>query len=192
MADQQQADEQEIEQGAQQPEERPEGDAGADEGGAGGEEKLFTQADLDQKIAERLRRAKEQADKAAAKAAADAQREADEQQGKYKELYEGLQAKLTEAEGRATEMERAALRREAAEKSGLPASLAERLRGETLDEMLEDAKLLKNAMPKPQAPDINAGPRGTTKQTPSDDEIREQAAVLGVEYEFLKKQYGGD
>ncbi|MCO5182191.1 MAG: DUF4355 domain-containing protein [Candidatus Promineofilum sp.] len=189
MADQQQADEQEIEQDAQQSDERAEGDA---ESGEGGAEKLFTQAELDQKIAERLRRAKEQSDKAAAKAAADAQRKANEEQGKYKELYEGLQAQLTAAEGRAAELERAALRREAAEKSGLPAALAERLRGETLDEMLEDAKLLRNAMPKPQAPDINAGPRGTTKQTPSDDEIREQAAVLGVSYEHLKQQYGGD
>lgn len=196
MADEQQADEQQTEDQAEQIEQpteaqaTPPADATGDENG--GNEARFTQADIDRILKERLDRAKAQADKAAAKAAEDAQRKAAEDQGKYKELYEEMQAKLTEAEQRAAEMERAAMRQQATAQAGLPAALADRLRGDTLDEMLDDAKALQALIPKKDAPtNINGTARGTTKQAPDDDEIRRTAAQLGVSYELMKQHYGG-
>ncbi len=159
----------------------------------GGEGKRFTQDDLDRIVKERLDRAKAQADKAAAQAAEEAQRKAAEEQGQYKELYEKMQAQLQDAESKAAELERAALRREAADKAGLPAALADRLRGDTVEDMIGDAKEILSAMPKQNAPaNINGPARGTSKQAPDDDAIREQAAVLGVSFDLLKQQYGGD
>ncbi|MCB0070300.1 MAG: DUF4355 domain-containing protein [Caldilineaceae bacterium] len=196
MADeQQQAADQEVEQPTEQPEaQQVPDDATGDENG--GNEARFSQADVDRIVKERLDRAKSQAEKAAAKAAEDAQRKAAEEQGEYKKLYQSLQTKVEEAERRAAELERRELLREAAEKSGLPAALADRLRGESLDELMEDAKTLLASMPKSEktapATNINGTARGTTRQAPSDDDIREQAAVLGVSFELLKQQYGGD
>jgi hypothetical protein len=155
-------------------------------------EKVFTSAQVEEMIRDRLERQERKAAQAAEKAAEEAKRKAAEEQGEFKTLYEDTQAQLAEAQKQLAEMERASMRREAVDQTGLPAALADRLQGETLDEMVEDAKTLLAAMPKQQpATNINGTARGTTKAVPSDHEIQEQAAVLGVDWKLLKQQYVG-
>jgi septal ring factor EnvC (AmiA/AmiB activator) len=74
-----------------------------------------------------------------------------EQTRKDQELseLEKLQKKYQETEAKAAKLEREALQRAAAEKIGLPLAFANRIQGETPEEMAEDAKALLEAMPKP-------------------------------------------
>lgn len=81
-----------------------------------------------------------------AKAQAAAEAKALAEQGKYKELFEKQQADLAAAEAKARESELKLLRREAAAQTSLPAALAERLQGETLEEMVADAKAMLDAV----------------------------------------------
>lgn len=155
-------------------------------------EKTFTAAQVEAMIRERMERQERKAARVAEQAAEEAKRKAAEEQGEFKTLYEDTQEQLAEAQKRLAEMERASMRREAVDKTGLPAALADRLQGDTLEEMVEDAKTLLAAMPKQQpATNINGTARGTTKSVPSDHEIQEQAAVLGVDWKLLKQQYAG-
>lgn len=154
-------------------------------------EKTFTAAQVEAMIRDRMERQERKAARAAEEAAEEAKRKAAEEQGEFKTLYESTQEQLAEAQKRLAEMERASMRREAVDKTGLPAALADRLQGETLEEMVEDAKTLLSAMPKQPATNINGTARGTTKSVPSDHEIQEQAAVLGVDWKLLKQQYAG-
>ncbi len=78
------------------------------------------------------------------------------EQGKYKEIADSLQAKLEAAQSAARANEIRLLQRDVAAKTNLPVALAERLRGETEDEMIADARSILAALPKPTAPNINA------------------------------------
>lgn len=118
--------------------------------------KTFTQADVDRIIKDRLAREQAKATEAQAKAVADAEAKAMAEQGKYRELYEKQQAELTAKEQRIKAMELDSLRRSVASRLGLPDPLIDRLRGETVEEIENDAKALVAAMPKPAAPNINS------------------------------------
>lgn len=127
------------------------------------------------------------------------EREAAEQkalaeQGKFKELYEKEKAEREAALAKAREMERDNLRREVAREAGYP-SLWNRLQGETEDEIKADMETLKQSLPAPAAPDLNAGAGASPSRTPGRPvpnmaQIKEQAAVLGVNPRFLAEQYG--
>lgn len=65
---------------------------------------------------------------------------------------EKLQKRLTETETRLKQKEIAEARRAAAEKVGLPVALAQRLQGETPEELETDAKALLESLPKADAP----------------------------------------
>lgn len=153
----------------------------------------FTQADLDRIVNERLERERTKSQKDAAKAQADAEAKVLAEQGKYKELFEKQQAELTAAQQAAKTNEMRLLQRDAATSTGLPQPLADRLKGETLDEMVADAKSILAALPKPAAPNINAsnGAGGApVAGQMSDREINEQAVRMGVNPKLLKQQYG--
>jgi hypothetical protein len=60
-----------------------------------------------------------------------------------------LKKQLAEKEAQLNELTRAQLQREAAEAVGLPSTFASRLKGETLEDLTADAKLLFEALPKP-------------------------------------------
>lgn len=79
------------------------------------------------------------------------------EQGEYKKLFEKQQADLQAAQAKAQEAAVKLNQREAAAQTNLPAALAERLKGETLEEMVADAQAIMAALPKPTAPNINAG-----------------------------------
>lgn len=170
---------------AQPPESAP------DKGAAN--ERMFSQAELDAIIKDRLDRERGKAEKAAEAAKAEAARKAAEEQGKFKELYEAAQARLAEAEQLAKASELARLRAEVAHKLELPAPLADRLRGETADELEADAKVLLAAIPKPASPTATDAAAGLNGRQPTpqktDAEIAEMAARYGVSFEALKQQF---
>jgi hypothetical protein len=93
------------------------------------------------------------------------------------------QKRADEAEARAQQLERTSLQREAAANTGLPAKLADRLKGETLEEMEADAKAILEDLPKPPAqpkpgPGIlpaNPGANGSTGET--DDQRRQRLGL---------------
>jgi uncharacterized membrane protein YqiK len=62
------------------------------------------------------------------------------------------QARAEKAEAEANEAKLAVLRRDAITNTGLPAAFADRLKGNTLEEMEADAKLLLAAIPAPVKP----------------------------------------
>ena len=66
-----------------------------------------------------------------------------------------LKKALAEKEAILTSLQRATLQRQAAEKVGLPAVFADRLKGETPDELEADAKAILEALPKAQQPKGN-------------------------------------
>jgi hypothetical protein len=155
---------------------------------SGNTERTFTQADLDRIIDDRLKQERGKAEKAAAKAQADAEAKVLAEQGKYKELYDKQQAELQTAQAEAKAAATKLLQRDVAAKVNLPLPLAERLRGETADEMEADANTLLAAMPKPAAPNINAnsgaGGAPAVGQM-SDAEKRELAARLNVNPKYM-------
>jgi hypothetical protein len=111
-------------------------------------------------------------------------------QGEYKTLYEKEQAKRLEVEQRAKALELEGFRRDVVARKNLPAGLAEWLKGETLEDLEANADKLLANLPKPAAPNINAGdasaaspklPGGMTEAM-----IREQANRLGVGFEAFK------
>lgn len=75
----------------------PKGDEGASDKGEGnGEEKLFTQAELEEKIKNRLNREKKARDEAVQKEKDKAEQERLEENGEYKELLEKVQQQLAD------------------------------------------------------------------------------------------------
>jgi hypothetical protein len=167
----------------------------ADNSGQGATgERTFTQADVDRIIADRLTQANKQAESRAAKAKADAEKAALAEQGKWEEIAKQAQAELAEAQRQATEAQAALMRREVAAKHNLPAALIDRLRGETIEELEDDAKALLAALPKPTAPNINgaAGTTRTTGQFPpgmTEETLRDQAVRIGVNPETYIAQF---
>ena len=125
--------------------------------GGAAEQKTFTQADIDRIVKDRLTRAEQKAAETNAKAVADAEAKALAEQGKFKELYDKAILQAQAKEQRVAELELAALRRDVATKTGLPAPLIDRLRGATAEELEADANALLAALPKPAAPNINSG-----------------------------------
>jgi len=90
----------------------------------------------------------------AAEAARAAQAEAKqaEEQGKFKELYEKTSQQLAEAQAAVKAAELFRIKSEIAARLRLPAALADRLRGETAEELEADAKALLEAFPAQPAP----------------------------------------
>lgn len=150
-------------------------------------EAKFTQADLDRILGERLAKEKQRTAEAAAKATAEAERKAAEEQGEFQKLYQQTQAQLAQLAAEKRALEAAALRRDVASKVNLPSALIDRLQGETYEELEADAKSLIAALPKPAAPNINAGaPAGVPPSgVMSEDERKLRAAALGVDWRYF-------
>lgn len=159
---------------------------------SGESERTFTQADLDKIVRERLAREREKSELAAKKAADEAARKAAEEQGQFKELYEQAMQAQKAAEERAKALELSNMRREIANRVGLPIGLASRLQGDNETDIEADAKALLATLPKPAAPSLDGGAgRGSqASNAPSIDQIKEQAARLNVNWRLMAEQYG--
>jgi len=119
----------------------------------------------------------------AEKAKADEAEQQAKEQGKFAELYEAEKARAAEAVAQLQRLQHDAARKDAAQVAGIP-QLWERLRGETAEELAEDAKQLA-AFVAPPAPAPNGQPaRVGTPPTPqaqgkhglTDEERRARAA----------------
>ncbi len=132
----------------------PHGDASGKTADTAG--KTFTQAEVDALLSSRLERERRKTEEATAKARTEAERQAAEQQGEYQKLYEAEKAQREATEQRAAALELAAMRREVADRLGVPAALVNRLQGDTPEALEADAKALMAALPKPGAPNINS------------------------------------
>lgn len=159
-------------------------------------EAAFTQADVDRIVKERLEREKAKAQEREQKAREEAERKAAEEQGKFKELYEATLAKAEQAEQQRKALELQMLRNKVAQDVGIPGALADRLRGETQEELEADAKQLLETLPKsdPKAPSLNGGAGGKDRKPgaaiPSLEEMKEMAAIYGVGLDSIKQVYG--
>ena len=147
----------------------------------------FTQADVERIVKERLARAESKAAEREQKARTDAEAKALAEQGNFKTLYEKLQAEAAAKDAQLKALERKQLAGGVAARVGLPAPLAERLQGETEEELEADAKALLAAIPKPAAPNINAGVGGGQLLTDMTAERRaELAARYGVNPQYIQ------
>jgi hypothetical protein len=131
------------------------GSAAADTTGV--ESRTFTQADLDRIVTERLAKEKQRGEAAAQKARADAERKAAEEQGEWKKLADQYKAEAETERQRAHAATLAVQRRDIAARLNIPSILADRLVGETVEEMEADAKTLLAGLPKTSVPTANAG-----------------------------------
>ena len=124
---------------------------------SGVEVKTFTQADLDRLIDVRLAKERQKSEAAIAKAKSDADARAMAEQGKFEQLYKQTQTELEAERQRAASAALAVTRRDVAARLNVPVALADRLRGDTPEEIEADAKQLMAALPKSGTPSANAG-----------------------------------
>jgi hypothetical protein len=103
-------------------------------------------------------------------------------------LYEATKAELEAAAQKAAALELAAMRREVADRLGVPAALVSRLQGDTPETLEADAKALMAALPKPGAPNINStGGAPPPASGLSQVDIEQLAARLGVSPKYIGK-----
>lgn len=155
-----------------------------------GGEKMFSQAEMNAIINDRLARASEKAAKEAEKARTDAERKAAEEQGQFKQLYEQVKAEAEKAKAEAEQVRLESLRDRVGREAGLPEIIAKRLSGATEEELRADAAILAAALPKPVTGGTDAG-KGTasSKAVPSIysryGSKEEMGARLGLNPKYL-------
>ena len=131
--------------------------SGTSNDGANGAERTFTQADLDRLIDARMAKERQKSEAAMAKAKSEAERKAAEEQGEWKKLAEQYKSEAEAERQRATAASLAVTRRDIAARLNVPPALADRLRGDTPEEIEADAKQLLAQLPKAGTPSANAG-----------------------------------
>ena len=138
-----------------------------------GDDRTFTQAEVETLIRERLDRERRKAEEAAKLAQEKAMQEAAAKNGEWQKLAEAAAKKAEELERAIKARDILDLKRTIAKKVGLSEALAARLSGETEEEISLDAKALLELMPKPPeakpvTPGIvpaNPGSAGSTGET---------------------------
>jgi hypothetical protein len=111
-----------------------------------------------------------------------------------------LQAQLEATNKALHAKELAEARRAAADKVGLPAALANRLQGETPEELEADAQALLDTLPKPQPTEpakpkspgiVNPGANGSTQETYAQQKARIQGSSIDPFDPETAKRFGG-
>jgi NAD-specific glutamate dehydrogenase len=90
-----------------------------------------------------------------------------------------LKKALAEKDAMLTGLQRAQAQRQAAEKTGLPAVFADRLKGETPEEMEADAKAILAALPKPAPPQVGATNPGSNATGSGETIAQQRARIYG-------------
>jgi hypothetical protein len=91
-----------------------------------------------------------------------------------------LKKALAEKDALLTTMQRATLQRQAAEKVGLPAAFADRLKGETPEDLEADAKTILAAMPKAAAPNVGTTNPGSNATGDGETTAQRLARIHGT------------
>lgn len=164
----------------------PTSDNDANGGGqqpVGDGEKKFTQADFDAALKKALDLKEERARKAALESEEERKRKDAEAAGKWEEVNKQLTDKVQRLEEEKAALERQQLQARVATQTGLPPQLADRLRGESEEEMAADAAAILALMPKPdktpaQGNGNNPPPKG--KAADVEDEKAARAAHASI------------
>lgn len=91
-----------------------------------------------------------------------------------------LKRQLAEKDAALRSLERAAMQRKAAEAAGLPSAFAERLKGETPEELEADANALKEVLPKAQPPNVGATNPGSNATGQGETYEQRRARIYGI------------
>ena len=94
---------------------------------------------------------------------------------------EKLRKQLAQIAQEKAALERATLQRQAAEKIGLPPAFADRLRGETLEDLEKDAKAILEALPKAAQPKVNTTNPGANATGQGETDEQRRARLYGRE-----------
>lgn len=140
----------------------------ADGGGQqpeGDGEKKFSQADFDAALKRALDQKEERARKAADAAKTEQERKEAEAAGKWEEVNKQLTAENERLKTEKADLERRQLQTKVATEAGLPLPLADRLKGESEEEMTADAKSILALLPKTE--DAKRTPLGNPSNPPA-------------------------
>lgn len=105
-----------------------------------------------------------------------------------------LQKQAADAKAEADKLKVDILRRDVIAETGLPPIFADRLQGATKDEMLEDAKKLKEVLPKATAPHLSSS--NPNNATPNETDQQKRDRLFGkqsnpFDFESIKASGGG-
>lgn len=144
-----------------------------------GEERrgLFTQAEVDELVKQRLERDRQVRQRELDEARKRAESEALARNAEWEKLARQREEELARLQAELKQRELNELRREIARKVGLPDVLAPRIAGETAEAMEEDAKSLLEGLPKPKTSQM-------TPNMPPNPQIKE------TETERIQRLYG--
>ena len=112
------------------------------------------------------------------------------EQNEFQRLYEEEKKRSAEALKKVSQIERQSLARDVANEAGIP-QMWNRLQGATKEELEADVKSLLKILPKPQAPNLDSGKRGSGANVDV-DALRDQAIRLGVNPDTYIKTYTGN
>ena len=129
-------------------------------------------------LIEKLRAENKEAAKAKKRLEEFEQAEAKRKEAEMSEA-EKAAARANELEARLKAYERGDAQRKAAEKAGLPALLASRLQGETLEELEADAKALLETLPKPTKPTPGITPTNPSNASTQETDAQKKARLFG-------------
>ena len=143
----------------------------------------------------KLREREKEAVKLAKKLEAYEKAEAERKQAEMSET-DKLKAQLEELTAKATRLELETLQRKAADEVGLPQAFADRVRGESLEDMVADAKALLEAMPAkplttPKLSPTNPGSGQARPETDKEMKARLHKDTNVFDPAFMKAHGGG-
>lgn len=118
-------------------------------------EKTFTQSEFESALKARLERERKKSADAIASAQTEAQRKAAEEQGKFEELYKTTLAEKQALEAQVQEAQLRDMRRKVTVAAGLPEDFTDRIKGDTEEDMTNDAKALAALWRKANAQKVN-------------------------------------
>lgn len=146
-----------------------------------GGERVFTQAEVEELVKQRLERDRQARQKELEEARKRAEAEALAKNAEWEKLAKQREEELARLQAELKQRELNELRREIARKVGLPEALALRIAGETAEAMEADAKSILEALPKPKTSQItpNAPPNPQVKET----EAERMARLFGPHYD---------
>jgi hypothetical protein len=122
----------------------------------GDTERTFTQAEVDAIVKDRLDRERKAREKAQADAKAKAEAELLAKNAEWEKLAKQREDEIKALSERLKQKEVLERKRAVAEKTGLPVAIADRLTGETDEELEADAKAILEALPKSPRPNPGA------------------------------------
>jgi len=144
----------------------PNANGGGQEPGSAGDEKRFTQAELNAKIAERLEQDKARRKRETDEAEAERERKEAEKRGEWETVNKALADEIVKLKAERDALTTKQMQIRVATDVGLPLQLADRIKGDTEDEMADDAKAILSLMPKAESVAVKVPVQGSKDNPP--------------------------